>query len=476
MKKVILVLGLLAAVAVVSSTTFMSAKKSITWLSAGKDTSCSCKNSFNKIRYGPTVPGDAISTSAQPDFDCFAWSEFVALNWPTNAAAGFGDPMDMSAVQWEGYIQKEALYPAQGAAPAPWNVGNQNLRSYKSSLLSNHIPVNRKVLKFDSKFVGVRMTNSDSISGSAQAFPFNGPSWLGAQNCTNVWYEVLLNKDIYDYVVQHKYYNALNQAGDAARGIPIKFPAGNLNGITGAIELKAAWMEVNNLSNPKWKRYKLSRAVVRDLNTRQFRNVVVALVGLHILHKTASQPTWVWATFEQVDNVPEGGVAPGKIYNFFNPSCKDSSNRPPTYPLKLGGPRPNPINVQRVIPIEAVASGTNTYMQSQIKSIFPNSVWQYYQLVNVVWQNNPGKGVQDTTSRLPFAFTAPAGSHAANTTMETYIQKNTCTTCHTGATIANTSQRKLPGYFADFSFAIGDASYPSQTSIRARQVKVKLKR
>jgi len=91
---------------------------------------------------------------------------------------------------------------------------------------------------------------------------------------------------------------------------------GVYNGVTGAIELKAAWMEVNDLQNPKWKRYKLSTATVLDPTTGKLRNTTVALVGLHVLHKTAKQPTWVWATFEHIDNVPDSGSTATGQYNF----------------------------------------------------------------------------------------------------------------------------------------------------------------
>ena len=448
------------------------------------DTTCQCNNTFINVTYGPIVPGDAVTFGAQNNADCFAWAEFVSLNWPTKAGAGFGDPGDLSAVQWETYIQKEALFPPNGAHPGPWSSKSINAAEYSKDLIAHHLNGNTKLLKFGSKFDEIDLANFDS-SNSGQAAPFNAPSWLGAQNGTNVWYEVRLNKDIYDYVVANKYYNANNQAADAQKGVPINFPKGVLNGITGAIELKAAWMEVKDTTDPKWRRYKLSRSVVQDLNTGKLRPVIVALVGLHILHKTTKQPSWVWATFEQVDNVPNmtDTTYARRGYNFFNPNCKnvtfpvapqylatgatspvtincDSINVPPAYYLKLGGPGPKPNNVKRLTPIDANAAKTNDFMQKQIKSLYPNSVWQYYELVNVVWSSNP-RGVTDTTSNLPFKLNGMLPNvPVANSTMESYIQQNTCTYCHTFSSIAETKNTNVPSYFGDFSFAIGTATYP----------------
>ncbi|MFT3909322.1 MAG: hypothetical protein QM737_07860 [Ferruginibacter sp.] len=432
------------------------------------DTSCSCVNSFNKIVYGLTIPGDAASTNGQPDFNCFAWAEFVALNWPTDSGAGFGDPRDLSPVQWETFIQKESLYLPDGAVPQPWNAQNQNSKSEITSLLKTKAPANTKMLRFSTKFTTTGISFNDSIPESNQAASPNGISWLGAQNSTNVWYEVLLNEDIYNYVVQNKYYNAQNQADSANKGTPINFPAGVVNGITGAIELKAAWMEVNDLQNPKWNRYKLSNAIVTDLNTGNPRQVVVALVGLHILHKTASQPSWVWTTFEQIDNVPSPGDSANKLYNFYDSTGLDSVNQPHTYHLVNGGSKPTPNCVTRVTAISSTAMATNKNLQAQIRSIYPNSVWQYYQMVNVIWQNN-GPGVTDTTSVLPFPFTSPGGTYTSNTTMETYVQNLTCVNCHTFASIAPTATSE-PAYFSDFSFAIGSATAPA-ASLRKRAKK-----
>ncbi|WP_434424516.1 hypothetical protein [Nannocystis pusilla] len=77
----------------------------------------------------------------------------------------------------------------------------------------------------------------------------------------------------------------------------------------GALELKAAWMEVPNPDDAQWNRYKLAQAVVVDPATQKCQALTVALVGLHIIHKTQAQPTWVWATFEHVDNAPDAADA-----------------------------------------------------------------------------------------------------------------------------------------------------------------------
>jgi hypothetical protein len=115
-------------------------------------------------------------------------------------------------------------------------------------------------------------------------------------------------------------------------------------------------------------------------------------------------------------------------------------------------------------------------MQQQIQSLYPNAVWQYYELVNVVWSSNP-KGVTDTTSNLPFQLNGMLPNiPVANSTMESYIQQNTCTFCHTYASIAATKIPNVRSYFADFSFAIGTATYPGKKATVHEMLKTSMRK
>jgi hypothetical protein len=120
--------------------------------------------------------------------------------------------------------------------------------------------------------------NGSEVSFSPnQAEPFNKPSWLGAQNNTNLWYEIMLNKDYYDYIVKKGFYNAQVQHDTIKLNQPINFPQGEYQGVVGAIELKAAWLEVPDPQSAKWKRYKLSNATVLDPITK---NLEIRLLHL----------------------------------------------------------------------------------------------------------------------------------------------------------------------------------------------------
>lgn len=456
----------------------------------GSGDSCECYSSsvlFGiPVYFNSNVPGDLQTFSHQSQADCFAWQEFVALNWPTDSSHGFGDPGDLTPVQWETYMPRDVLFQPNGVAPPSWGtlVSGKYAALFKSQRLLMS-PGKTKLLTFTSKFDG-----QDTINGLdfGQAAPFNAPNWLGAQNGTNVWYEIMLNKDYYDFIVRTQYYNAAVQHDSAKAGIPLNFPQGKYNGPVGAIELKAAWMEVDNPSSAKWKRYKLSEATVLDATTGKLRNTMVALVGLHIFHKTTLQPTWVWATFEQVDNVPDNsGNTPPYGYNFNSSKCTAqklvvknaagtgdttvtvtcTANTSPPYYLKQGAPVP--IQISRVNPIDPVdAAPINARLQSSIKQNFPNSVFQYYELVDVIWsqslQPNPTKPIVSPRN-INVSAMASGESIVANSTLESYVQNvNTCYNCHVFSTIApyslDTANNDI---FGDFSFAIGFATAPSTT-------------
>jgi hypothetical protein len=485
-------IALCLAIVLIAATTVLLGGKSANKVNAQKETisqtaaanTCTCyaEALANKyiITYTNQVPGDLLSIN-QSKADCFAWQEFIAINWPVNTASSFGTPRDMGQVQWETYMPRNILFPANGVSPPAWGtlVSDEYAKKFKTQkLLFNKQKT--KLLTFTSKVT--ENTSASSLSPN-QAAP-GGPNWLGAQNNTNVWYEVLLNQDYYNFIVSKGYYNAKTQHDSVKAGTMINFPAGVYNGAVGAIELKAAWMEVNNASSPKWNRYKLSVATVMDPITSALRTTTVALVGLHILHKTQTQPTWVWATFEQVDNVPAPNVAaPTYSYNFYNSAAvtktlmvksasgkgdtmvtiTNSANVSPPYYLKQANPVP--IQCSRVNAIDPInAAPINALMQANISSLYPNSVWQYYQLVDVIWSNitQPARVQPDTIPRnLNLSGMNPVSTIVANTTMETYVQNSlTCFNCHQYASIADYPADTVnDNKIGDFSFAIGFAHH-----------------
>jgi hypothetical protein len=279
----------------------------------------------------------------------------------------------------------------------------------------------------------------------------------------------------------HQFYNADKQLSWTEVGNQIHLPMGDSSsGVVGALEVKAAWMELSVTSTIDKSRYKISEAVLVDPTTGMTRNAEVALLGLHIIHKTLSQPTWTWATFEHVDNAP--GISENPTtghYNLYDVNCKDKviqvpakyavgkkdttvtikctdANVSPLYYIKNGGPSPTQLQVKRVTSLDPTSETVNATMIDAIKKFYPNSVFQYYELVDVIWSSNATQN-GDQPAKTPLKLTSMNPINpVANSSMETYAQKSQCIDCHKGASIAGKED-----YATDFSFVLSAASSAS---------------
>lgn len=329
--------------------------------------------------------------------------------------------------------------------------------------------------------------------------------WLADQNGNLIYYEIKLNQDEFNFIVDNGFYNADVQLKTAQNGVnptkggayQVKLPSGCNSGncpnngqpIMGAIELKAAW---RILTDPKqYGRYLTSQAVLVS-PSGACSNATMGLVGLHIIHKTVSQPQFIWATFEQIDNLPA---------TFSNPACQCQTtipnscvqggsslyqncvanqqqgqtctpNTPPPYNTTSATCTAYPTQVTRSRPISNNSSdpvvATNTAAQQLIMGANAQSVFQYYQLVDVLWSGSPQDNYTNPPNqpgpKVPLSMSGatpdPNALPVANITMETYVQQLTCLTCHVHANV--------PGgnYAADFSFIMGDAQSQSLATIK----------
>lgn len=451
-----------------------------------------------------TIPND-VSGDNQQTMDCFAWQEFIALNWvaapgergvadPNATAAQFGAPNPTGPTVWETYKDKTEVFLPNGAQPKLWNDPPPaplcaTGASAASALLSKP---GTHVLSMSSAFGDFSLDETDQASGQ----------WLADQGGNLVYYEIKLNKDEFDTIVDSGFYNASVQLRTAETGRnpkvggenQVKLPAGCNPGtcptpIVGAIELKAAWRILTDPS--QYGRYLTSQAVLVS-PTGACSTATMGLVGLHTIHKTASQPQFIWATFEQVDNLPPASPA-----TFFNPSCQCqatipnacvsggatryqncsstqtqgqscTANTPPPYNSTSANCPAYPIQVARKHLISTnpndLLPRTNAAAKQLIQDSNDQSVFQFYQLVNVLWSTNPqdnyannkpghsGPVVPLSVSGVtPDADTLPV----ANTTMETYVQGYTCLHCHVYASVSGSKT-----YASDFSFIMGDAQSP----------------
>ena len=404
------------------------------------------------IVLSPKIPGDAQFGSLPPnatneeklldiqgDFDIYSWNTFIALNWPPGPD-GNGDPNktigqngDNDTV-WEHYRNVDDVFLPGGAKPSyngPTSVPTQCKANYKPGM---------KIISQ----VGKTPTVLTAFSQ-----PFNtGPLIDQYGNYTR--YEILVNKPMFDYILQNTLYS---KAGQKVFSGAVKFPCGVLNGPEGAIMVKAAWKVIDPADKNRFHTQTVlvySPASQNPKYPAACSTKTMGLVGLHIGHKTNSGAQWLWSTFEHVDNAPsEADVASGKLkakYNYYDPKCPASKCPPNQVP-----PRPwNPTQVSsfhnQVVRMNMFkgnefaftsAAARNADALKLLLGVSSSSVWQNYELISTMWPTNTGQCQASPGDPLG----TPAPNFLANTTLETYIQgmvpnvSSNCIECHNNATM-----------------------------------------
>ena len=447
--------------------------------------------------------------------NCFAWQEFIALNWaaasgergvadPNATAAQFGAPNPTAPTVWETYKNETEVFLPLGGKPKPWNdpPPPPSCASGANAALAILKQPGARVLSMTSAFGDFSLDQTNQASGQ----------WLADQNGNPVYYEIKLDHDEFDAIVQSGFYNGSVQNQTASTGknptpggqYQVKLPAGcnagscpnNGEPTLGAVELKAAW---RILTDPQlYTRYLTSQAVLVGPNGA-CSNATMGLVGLHIIHKTVSQPQFIWATFEQVDNLPPSHatfsnsacqcqtvipstcfVTPPTSTQYQNCTIGQAqgqtctANTPPPYNATSATCPAYPIQVARNRAISNNSSdpvaATNTAAQQLIVGANAQSVFQYYQLVDALWSGSPQDSYTNPPGspgpKVPLSMSGatpdPSALPVANSTMETYVQHLTCLNCHVFAN----GPAKSP-YASDFSFIMGDAQSPAVAGVAA---------
>jgi hypothetical protein len=341
----------------------------------------------------PNVPHDvpAGSNASIQDLAVFAWQEFVALNWPSvdPQTTGLRGTADTSAdfvsvkkdsngsfplLVWHTYQHKNELFPADG--------------------MTNP--------SFDSKAPVYKYKAAPTAGASNPSFSlFNNldeTSQIGLCNMFShtsirIAYEAKVSRALFDYANTNsltkcdnknncpalvaattKTLNNLPQYGGTCSTDPsiISLPCGDAavtgNAGEGAIEIKAAWRQLTTLEAAS------GRFFVRNVIfytgdqyvNEQYQNAVWGLVALHIIHKTKSFPTYVFATWEQVDNYDD----------------QTNQNTQDLVFQNTGTNLPN-IPVTRAHPIHSQIPPVNTAVHAAFMAKDPSTIWQYYKLVGV---------------------------------------------------------------------------------------------
>jgi hypothetical protein len=367
-------------------------------------------NSYCHLPAMPPAPN-----ASQQSFSIYAWKLFTAMNWPASKSQrGQPDctkPIGSSAsTVWQSYKTSQQIFLPNAVDPGPWNQGNTGplrLQYTSKAPAVLHLPPSIR----------------QAVGG-----------WLIDQQSNPTYYEIAVNQTSYNYIRNNHYYNAnvLNSASN------IELPAG-------ALEIKAAWRIMQNADTHRYLT-KTVQVMIFDANgkpTGKYRMAQVGLVGLHIVYKPKGYPQWIWATFEQVDNV--GAHGSGVSASYYNPKCSGQYCTPNTSPIKSGQPFGTPNQLTRLTSLLPATQSINTKWRQQLIG----TPFQFYQLISPQWPSDPNDPGNPQGTPTP--------GTVANVTMESYIQPtSSCMDCHSTARVPNGNIK------TNYSFIFLFAQQPSK--------------
>ncbi|MGG1948753.1 hypothetical protein AB1286_28755 [Trinickia sp. NRRL B-1857] len=262
----------------------------------------------------------------------FAWQEFIALNWPALAnkrdtpddSKKFGDTSLSGPLVWHTFRGKVEIYP--GLYQPERNPPTDNPPpGYVDSAAKDYGYDAGPAYCYDRPGSGVSAsapkscaldTNPPWINLDENSQIFLDQMFAGVVSQNNKLYDdqVLFmakaNRVEYKYIAGNhwwdgtaplkatsNYIKANNTLPPPGSSQYVSFPAG-------AVEVKAAWRRLSPTEDPS--RYYMTkvRYYVHDAAGKiESVDTEMALVGLHIIHKTETAPYFIYATFEQADNI-----------------------------------------------------------------------------------------------------------------------------------------------------------------------------
>jgi hypothetical protein len=450
--------AILAAIAVLVITMACggSKKTETSVMSNNQDSITACNADSLMAQLSPNIPHEvdavlglaynSILPGVQPCFDIFSWQTFVALNWPADAA---GNPLpnftDSAQAQrvWEYY-----------QAPSQVFQTNEFLLPFKGPYKMQ--PGLKGLHQFATLSSEMAITLPDSIK-QATGQP------LIDKNLNFVLYEIKMNPDEVNYINTYSLNTTEGQQAFKNDSNSIFFPTGTYTAGIGAMEIKSTW-KILVSGKDNFSSYYTRPAVIyvpasQSANKQPlYLKETVGLVAMHIIHKTNRFQTWVWSSFEHINNAPEkaGVDTATNIYAFYNPvckTCKTNAKPPKANPYVWQIQKPYAANYANIVnsdsfgtqvvrtnPVYVPTDNINKKMQKKLNNL--KSVFANYRLIGSQWAIS-----QDSP---PFGLIL-APDTLANTTLETYVQNSSCTmTCHKFATDA-------VGAPSDFSFLLAHA-------------------
>lgn len=514
---------------------------------------------FKDIPYNPDSYGQHKNITDNPQrpinditINQFAWKVFIALNWPVDCqgnALESTDPLSGKKYpkiigqapeaprRWERYPSPKNVFLPNGATPPSLDTlpeieqclkdGTGSEIEYKQDLrltetgelvtegeFSEYKIANRKdLLDGNGELKSELNINGKTEIISLKSIDAANKIPLVDKQGNYVINEIRLNPVEFKQIVDNKWFDASNLSGfnnlnkEAQSFKLVCSSASNLTKedsdkycdkyeAEGAIEIKAVWrvFDERNTEQEKARYYRTKRKIVSEKGEILEEQAELGLIGFHIMHKTSSR-SWIWSTFEHIDNAPPCDAQKNTEYALYNDEDKNKQENVPYVKLPYlwysSKDQPKAVTTQvsqgsaikaqvpskicRANPISNLSKEQNKEWQKSLKDIAESSVWQYYQLIGNEWLLHP---------EIPYSNKAdgkevrrreitPVSPPLTNVALEPYAQGVSCIVCHTSARLpVKDSFCKLngdPRNCADFSFLMDNAKSSGQISVEPNQ-------
>ena len=428
------------------------------------------------------IAGGATKATLQ-QAAAFAWQEFIALDWPAMAgqrdvadtsqkfganAGGFFGAQPRNPLVWETFRGKVEIFNVITNTDVPGGLAPPGYRANSTTPpvvhdLGYNTPLSDSLPSYS--YLG---TSVPACPG--QAAPAS-PAWINLDETTEISlaqmfaggpelrdqphqfppsdvntspqlirYAVKANHVEYEYIADpnNQYYVSAKVKGPAGNNRtaytaspPVAPTPPFISFPTGTIEIKSAWRPLNNYDQPTRFHVQTVRFYEKkggpNHNLPCYFEQQWGLIALHIIQKTPTAPAFIYATFEQADNIrqpnatpvedPDGNVTqpiPGaapttpalayqdspttpmvKVTPAGTPFCtpqnnlyfKDNPNDPGLTDFHVTGGGAICVN-QRYEPIPPDVIAVNNAAHQAITSYntangVVNSPWLYYKLVSV---------------------------------------------------------------------------------------------
>jgi len=278
----------------------------------------------------PTGSGGA--PNATPDqATAFAWQEFIALNWPAGPQQGqpnqrdmpsptckFGDPACTGPTVWQTFRGKVEIFPAMGntppgypkVSPSDTSFGYDATPIYK---YQSAVPACDASQQNDPT-PWVNLDETDQITLNQMYAGVADGSSPGNSAPQLIRFVAKANRNEYVYAARNGWWNAIPSDVVKATKAYIMMnkaspPSDSPTMVSqqyGTIETKSAWRPLSQTETNSG-RFHTQRVRFYELGKTTgslcFRDATWGLVALHIIQKTPSAPYFIYATFEQADNL-----------------------------------------------------------------------------------------------------------------------------------------------------------------------------